>query len=136
MELLIKLKFYEIKKLQEYICLDRWEGAYGKKKRNQFIYTTYSGNAVYAMRSFVGDTISGTGMADMRRKARISDLAFMIAEGCYYTSNVKKYMQRLFSICVISEIPFNLIMGSSAIYPFHQNVLWTFSVRGVIDTDH
>ena len=24
-----------VKKLQEYICLDRWEGAYGKKKRNQ-----------------------------------------------------------------------------------------------------
>ena len=52
--------------------------------------------------------------------------AFMIAEGCYYTSNVKKYMQRLFLFAVISEIPFNLIMGSSAIYPFHQNVLWTF----------
>ena len=39
--------------------------------------------------------------------------AFMIAEGCYYTSNVKKYMQRLFLFAVISEIPFNLIMGSS-----------------------
>ena len=52
--------------------------------------------------------------------------AFMIAEGCYYTSNVKKYMQRLFLFAVISEIPFNLIMGSSVIYPFHQNVLWTF----------
>ena len=35
-------------------------------------------------------------------------------------------MQRLFLFAVISEIPFNLIMGSSAIYPFHQNVLWTF----------
>ena len=52
--------------------------------------------------------------------------AFMIAEGCYYTSNVKKYMQRLFLFAVISEIPFNLIMGSSVFYPFHQNVLWTF----------
>ena len=39
--------------------------------------------------------------------------AFMIAEGCYYTSNMKKYMQRLFLFAVISEIPFNLIMDSS-----------------------
>ena len=39
--------------------------------------------------------------------------AFMIAEGCYYTSNVKKYMLRLFLFAIISEIPFNLIMGSS-----------------------
>ena len=52
--------------------------------------------------------------------------AFMIAEGCYYTSNVKKYMLRLFLFAIISEIPFNLIMGSSVFYPFHQNVLWTF----------
>ena len=54
--------------------------------------------------------------------------AFMIAEGCYYTSNVKKYMLRLFLFAIISEIPFNLIMGSSVFYPFHQNVLWTFLV--------
>ena len=50
----------------------------------------------------------------------------MIVEGCYYTSNVKKYMLRLFLFAIISEIPFNLIMGSSVFYPFHQNVLWTF----------
>ena len=42
--------------------------------------------------------------------------AFMIAEGCYYTSNVKKYMLRLFLFAIISEIPFNLIMGSSVFY--------------------
>ena len=52
--------------------------------------------------------------------------ACMIAEGCYYTSNVKKYLQRLFIFALISEIPFNLIMGSSVVYLFHQNVLWTF----------
>ena len=46
--------------------------------------------------------------------------AFMIAEGCYYTSNVKKYMLRLFLFAIISEIPFNLIMGSSVFYPFHR----------------
>lgn len=52
--------------------------------------------------------------------------AFMIAEGYAYTSNVKKYMGRLLIFALLSEIPFNLIMGSSLIYPFHQNVLWTF----------
>ena len=52
--------------------------------------------------------------------------AFMIAEGYAHTSNVKKYMGRLFVFALISEIPFNLIMGSSLVYPFHQNVLWTF----------
>ena len=57
--------------------------------------------------------------------------AFMIAEGCYYTSNVKKYMLRLFLFAIISEIPFNLIMGSSVFYPFHQNVLWTFLLGGL-----
>ena len=52
--------------------------------------------------------------------------AFMIAEGYAYTSNVKKYRGRLLIFALLSEIPFNLIMGSSLIYPFHQNVLWTF----------
>ena len=29
---------------------------------------------------------------------------------------------------VLSEIPFNLAMGSSVIYPIHQNVLWSFLI--------
>lgn len=54
--------------------------------------------------------------------------AFLISEGFYRTSNVKKYMLRMLAFAVISEIPFNLIFGSSVIYPFHQNVLWTFLI--------
>ena len=54
--------------------------------------------------------------------------AFMIVEGYFHTSNLKKYVQRLFVFAVLSEIPFNLAMGSSVIYPFHQNVLWTFLI--------
>lgn len=54
--------------------------------------------------------------------------AFMIAEGCYYTKDIKKYTKRLLLFAIISEIPFNFMMGSSIIYPFHQNVLWTFLI--------
>ena len=54
--------------------------------------------------------------------------AFLIAEGYFHTSNVRKYIGRMFLFAVISEIPFNLIYGSSVFYPFHQNVLWTFLI--------
>ncbi|MGN0447008.1 MAG: TraX family protein [Acutalibacteraceae bacterium] len=54
--------------------------------------------------------------------------AFMIAEGYYKTSDVKKYILRILLFALISEIPFNLITGSSVFYPYHQNVLWTFLI--------
>lgn len=52
--------------------------------------------------------------------------AFMIVEGYFHTRSMKKYVGRLFVFALISEIPFNLVMGSSLFYPLHQNVLWTF----------
>lgn len=54
--------------------------------------------------------------------------AFMLVEGYFHTGNLKKYALRLLVFAVISEIPFNLMYSSSAIYPFHQNVLWTFLI--------
>lgn len=51
--------------------------------------------------------------------------AFQIAEGFFHTSDFKRYTRRLLLFALISEIPFNLMMGSSPIYPFHQNVLFT-----------
>ena len=54
--------------------------------------------------------------------------AFMIAEGYFHTSNLKKYVNRLLIFALISEIPFNLAMGSSVFYPIHQNVLWSFLI--------
>lgn len=54
--------------------------------------------------------------------------SFMIVEGYLHTSNVHKYMCRMLIFAIISEVPFNLIYGSSLIYPFHQNVLWTFLI--------
>ena len=54
--------------------------------------------------------------------------AFMIVEGYFHTRSLKKYVGRLFVFALISEIPFNLVMGSSLFYPYHQNVLWTFLI--------
>ena len=52
--------------------------------------------------------------------------AFMIAEGVYHTKDLKKYAKRLFLFALLSEIPFNYMYDGGPIYPFHQNVLWTF----------
>lgn len=54
--------------------------------------------------------------------------AFMIVEGYFHTKNLKRYVCRLLLFAVISEIPFNLAMGSSLFYPIHQNVLWSFLI--------
>lgn len=54
--------------------------------------------------------------------------AFMTAEGCAHTHNLRKYMLRLLFWAVVTEIPFNLMYGESLFYPFHQNVLWTFLI--------
>ena len=54
--------------------------------------------------------------------------AFMIVEGYFHTKNLRKYVCRLLIFAVLSEIPFNLAMGSSIFYPLHQNVLWSFLI--------
>lgn len=60
--------------------------------------------------------------------------AFMIAEGCRHTKNIKKYLLRLFIFALVSEIPFDLFY-SVLDRPFsdqfmyfnfaHQNVFFT-----------
>lgn len=54
--------------------------------------------------------------------------AFMIVEGYFHTRSVKKYMLRMLIFALISEIPFNLMVGGGLLYPYHQNVLWTFLI--------
>ena len=54
--------------------------------------------------------------------------AFMIVEGYFHTGSLKKYVQRLLLFAVISEIPFNLMMGGRLFFPIHQNVLWSFLI--------
>lgn len=60
--------------------------------------------------------------------------AFLLVEGYFHTSSLKRYMLRLLVWAVISEIPFNLMYFGSAFYPYHQNVLWTFLVSLLLIT--
>lgn len=54
--------------------------------------------------------------------------AFLLVEGYFHTRNLKKYVLRLLVFAVLSEVPFNLAMGSRILYPIHQNVLWSFLI--------
>ncbi len=51
--------------------------------------------------------------------------AFLLVEGYFHTGNLRGYARRLLILAVISEIPFNLMTTDIAIFPFHQNVIWT-----------
>lgn len=54
--------------------------------------------------------------------------AFLIVEGYFHTGNLRRYAGRLLLFDIVSEIPFNLAMGSRLVYPVHQNVLWSFLI--------
>ena len=62
--------------------------------------------------------------------------AFLTVEGYFHTKNLKKYVLRLLVFAILSEIPFDLMVGSRVFYPIHQNVLWTFLISiGLIHTN-
>ena len=54
--------------------------------------------------------------------------AFFIVEGFLRTSNIKKYLLRMFLFALVSEVPFDLGLYNSFMYTDHQNILFTFSV--------
>ncbi len=57
---------------------------------------------------------------------------FLIAEGCVYTRNRKKYAARLLVFAVLSEIPFNLMSRGAVGDVYHQNVLWTLLAGALV----
>ncbi len=54
--------------------------------------------------------------------------AFQIAEGFFQTGDRRAYRKRLLVFALISELPFNYMGYSTAIFPFHNNVMWTFLI--------
>ena len=73
-----------------------------------------------------GTVVTGNDWLTCLGRISFPIFAFMIVEGYFNTGNLKKYVKRLFLFALISEIPFNLAMGSRLFYPVHQNVLWSF----------
>lgn len=57
--------------------------------------------------------------------------AFLAAEGYARTADLGRYIRRLLAWALLSEIPFDLLYGDRAFYPFRQNVLWTL-VMGLL----
>ena len=50
---------------------------------------------------------------------------FFISEGLIYTSNLKKYLKRLFLFALISEVPYDLAFHGTVFFPGNQNVFFT-----------
>ena len=101
--------------------------------KHRIIETTSASLHIIAMILMLCDHLWGTivpGNDWMTCIGRISFpmFAFTIVEGYFHTSNLKNYVKRLLIFALISEIPFNLAMGSSIFYPIHQNVLWSFLI--------
>lgn len=58
--------------------------------------------------------------------------AFLLTEGFFHTRDLKRYCLRMLLWAVVTEVPFNLMVGSGVLYPYHQNVLWTFLISLVL----
>ncbi len=70
--------------------------------------------------------VPGSNWLTMLGRLAFPIFAFMIAEGYHHTKSFKQYLGRMAIFALIAEIPFNLMHETSFIYPFQQNVLWTF----------
>lgn len=88
---------------------------------------------VFAMIFMLLDHMWATVLSDYQWLNSVGRLAFpifafMLVEGYTHTRSLKKYVLRLLAFALITEIPFNLMVGGRVFYYPHQNVLWTFLI--------
>ena len=102
-----------------------------QKKKNWYELTSFALHILamaFMLSDHLGATVISTTSDWMTCVGRLAYpiFAFLIVEGFLHTRNLKRYAGRMLLAAVLSEIPFNLMMSGSFVYPFHQNVLWSF----------